>query len=117
MTVGLAGPSERLLVRLVLRGLTPLIDLGRRQVANTAPTGASGLFLRERMELSNVLLLTKGGWGPLCGRFARRVGLKVKTAALFTMGPTTQRMRSNKTARMGDEGKAVWLRTADGFAV
>jgi hypothetical protein len=26
------------------QGLTPLIDLGRRQVANTAPTHASGFF-------------------------------------------------------------------------
>jgi hypothetical protein len=59
------------------------------------------------MELSNVLLLTKAACGPLCRRYARPVGLKVKTAALFTMGPTTQRMPSKKTARMGDEGKAV----------
>jgi hypothetical protein len=59
------------------------------------------------MELSNVLLFTKAACGPLCRRYARPVGLKVKTAALFTIGPTTQRMLSKKTARMGDEGKAV----------
>jgi hypothetical protein len=59
------------------------------------------------MELSNVLLLAKAACGPLCRRYARPVGLKVKTAALFTVGSTTQRMLSKKTARMGDEGKAV----------
>jgi hypothetical protein len=72
-----------------------------------SPDARVGAFLRERMELSSVLLLTKAACGPLCQRYARPVGLKAKTAALFTIGPTTQRLPSKKTARMGDVGKAV----------
>jgi hypothetical protein len=90
-----AGPPERLLV----------ISVGVR--LQILPRRTRRGFLRERMELSSVLLLTKAACGPLCQRYARPVGLKAKTAALFTIGPTTQRMLSKKTARMGTLAKPL----------
>jgi hypothetical protein len=87
---------------------TTFSDLGRRQVANTSPTHAAGLFARTNGTFQRFAAHKSGLRATvptLC--YARPVGLKAKTAALFTIGPTTQRMLSKKTARMGDVGKAV----------
>jgi hypothetical protein len=77
----------------------------------------SGLFLHERMELSNVLLLTKAGLRATVPTLCSPGRTEGKNSGTVHHRPDNPTDAVQENGTYGGRRQSRWLRTADGFAV